>query len=143
MTEIIKNSLSSKFGSNVFPIAAAVIIIVLAIGIASAVQGTPDKAMSQIITVGPVWNTDSWECTSDADFIVHAALRGIGDTPLIEIFVEDHGTQSFYSLNIAESETFSVGNQADKTITITRTGTVTGFLTLQTTSNAQASCIAI
>ncbi len=133
--------MSSNFGSNVFPIAAAVIIIVFAIGIASAIQGTPDKPMSQIITVGPVWNTDSWECTSDADFIVHGALRGIGEVPLIEINVQDHGTQSFYSLNIAETETFSVGNQADKTITITRTGTVTGFLTLQTTSDATAGCI--
>ncbi len=43
--------MSSNFGSNVFPIAAAVVIIVIAIGIASAVQGTPDKPMSQIITV--------------------------------------------------------------------------------------------
>jgi len=135
--------MSSNFGSNVFPIAAAVVIIVIAIGIASAVQGTPDKAMSQIITVGPVWNTDAWECISDADFVVHATLRGIGDSPQIEINVQDHGSQSFYSLNIGESETFSVGNQADKTITITRTGTITGFITLQTTSDAQASCIAV
>ena len=135
--------MSSNLVSNVFPIAAAVVIIVIAIAVSAAVQGSPANAMSQIITVGPVWSTDAWTCTSDADFIVHAALRGIGDTPLIEIFAEDHGAQSFYSLNIAESETFSVGNQADKTITITRTGTVTGFLTLQTTSNAQASCIAI
>ena len=135
--------MSSNFGSNLFPIAAAVVIIVIAIGITAAVQGTPDKPMSQIITVGPVWGTDAWECTSDEDFMVHATLRGIGEGPLIQINVQDHGTQSFYSLNIAESETFSVGNQADKTITITRTGTVTGFITLQTTSNAQASCIAV
>ncbi len=135
--------MSSNLVSNVFPMAAGVVIIVIAIAVSAAVQGSPEKAMSQIITVGPVWSTDAWLCTSDADFVVHAALRGIGDTPLIEINAEDHGTQSFYSLNIAESETFSVGNQADKTITITRTGTVTGFLTLQTTSNAQASCIAI
>jgi len=137
--------MSSNFGSNIFPIVAAVIIIVFAIGIASAVQGTPEKAMSQIITVGPVWNTDSWECTSDADFIVHAAIRGIGvdPLPLIAVNVQDHGTQSFYSMDNSESVSFSVGNQADKTITITRTGTVTGFLTLQTTSNAQASCIPV
>jgi len=135
--------MSSNLVSNVFPMAAGVVIIVIAIAVSAAVQGSPEKAMSQIITVGPVWSTDAWTCTSDADFIVHAALRGIGDTPLIEIFAEDHGTQSFYSLNIAESETFSVGNQADKTITITRTGTVTGFLTLQTTSDAQAICRAI
>ena len=135
--------MSSNFGSNLFPIAAAVVIIVIAIGITAAVQGTPDKAMSQILTVGPVWSTDAWECTSDEDFIVHATLRGIGDGPLIAINAQDHGTQSFYSLTVGESETFSVGNQAEKTITITRTGTVTGFLTLQTTSDAQASCIAV
>ncbi len=134
--------MSSNFGSNLFPIAAAVIIIVFAIAITAAVQGSPDKAMSQNLTVGPVWSTDAWECTSDENFIVHATLRGIGEIPMIEINIQDHGTQSFYSLNIGESETFTVGNQADKTITITRTGTVTGFLTLQTTSDAQASCTA-
>ena len=135
--------MSSSFGSNIFPIAAAVVIIVIAIAIASAVQGSPDKATSQIITVGPVWSTDAWECTSDADFMIHATLRGIGENPLIRISVEDHGTQSFYTLDIGESEILSVGNQAGKKITITRTGTVTGFITLQTTSDAQVSCISI
>ena len=135
--------MSSNFGSNIFPIAAAVVIIVIAIGIAAAVQGTTDRPMSQIVTVGPVWNTDAWTCTSDADFVVHAAIRGIGldPLPLIAVAVQDHGTQSFYSMDNSESVTFSVGNQADKTITITRTGTVTGFLTLQTTSDATAECI--
>ena len=134
--------MSSNFGSNMFPIAAAVVIIVIAIGIAAAVQGTPDQPMSQIVTVGPVWATDAWTCTSDADFIVHAAIRGIGSDPLpaIKIQLQSHGTQSFYSMTNSESVSFSVGNQADQTITITRTGTVTGFLTLQTTSDAQASC---
>ena len=137
--------MSSNFGSNMFPIAAAVVIIVLAIGISAAVQGSPGKTMSQVMTVGPVWNTDAWECTSDADFIVHASIRGIGVDPLpqIKIAVSSHGTQSFYSLENSQSVAFSVGNQADKTITITRTGTVTGFLTLQTTSDAIASCTSI
>jgi len=137
--------MSSNFGSNVFPIAAAVVIIVIAIGIASAVQGTPDKPMSQIITVGPVWNTDAWECTSDADFIVSAVMRGIGanPSPLIAIGVTNHGTQSLYSMDNSESVTFSIGNQADESITITKTGQVSGLLTLQTTSDAQASCIAV
>ena len=134
--------MSSNFGSNVFPIAAAVVIIVIAIGIASAVQDTPDKAMSQIITVGPVWNTDAWTCTSDADFVVHAMVRGIGELPLIAVNVQSHGTQSFYSMDNSQSVSFTVGNQADKVIIITRTGTVTGFLTLQTTSDAIASCTA-
>ena len=72
-------------------------------------------------------------------------LRGIGTDPLplIEILVGGQGTQSFYSMDNSESVSFSVGNQADKSITITRTGTVTGFLTLQTTSDAIASCISV
>jgi len=135
--------LNSSFGTNVFPIVVGVVIIVFAIAIASAVQGSPDKAMSQIVTEGPRWPTDAWECTSDADFMIHATLRGIGEGPLIRISVEDHGTQSFYTLDIGESEILSVGNQAGKKIVIERTGTVTGFITLQTTSDAQASCISI
>ena len=69
-------------------------------------------------------------------------IRGIGVDPLpqIKIQVGGQGTQSFYSMDNAESVSFSVGNQADKTIIITRTGTVTGFLTLQTTSDAIAGC---
>jgi len=135
----------SNFGSNIFPIAAAVVIIVLAIGISATVQGSPEKAMSQIITVGPVWSTNAWTCTSNADFVVHAMIRGIGSDPLplIQVSVQGHGTQSFYSMDNSESVAFSVGNQAGKVITITRTGTVTGFLTLQTTSDAQASCTAV
>lgn len=134
--------MSSSFsnGSSIFPIAAAVVIIVIAIAVTAAVQGPPDKAFSQVITVGPVWGTDTWTCTSDANFMVHAALRGIGDFPQVQITVEGSGTQSFYNLNVGELETFSVGAGVDKTITITRTGTVTGFITLQTTSDAIASC---
>ncbi len=137
--------MSSSINKDFFPIVTIVVIIVIAIAISAAVQGSPDKAMSQIITVGPVWNTNAWECTSDADFVIHAAIRGIGNDPLplISVNVQDHGTQSFYSMDNSESVSFTVGNQADKTITITRTGTVTGFLTLQTTSDAQASCIAV
>jgi len=69
-------------------------------------------------------------------------IRGLGTDPLprIQVLVEGHGTQSFYSMDNSESVSFSVGNQADQVIIITRTGTVTGFLTLQTTSDAIASC---
>jgi len=137
--------MSSNFGTNLFPIAAAVVIIVIAIGIAAAVQGTTDRPMSQIVTVGPVWPTDAWPCTSDSDFVVHAMIRGIGTDPLpqIKILVQSQGTQSFYNMDNSESVSFTVGNIADKSITITRTGTVTGFLTLQTTSDAIASCTAV
>ena len=137
--------MSSNFGSNLFPIAAAVVIIVIAIGISAVVQDSTDKSMSQVLTVGPVWNTDAWTCTSDSDFVVHAMVRGIGTDPLplIKILVAGQGTQSFYSMENSEPVSFSIGNLADKSITITRTGTVTGFLTLQTTSDAIASCISV
>ena len=137
--------MSSNFGSNLFPIAAAVVIIVIAIGVSAAVQDSTDKSMSQVLTVGPVWNTDSWTCTSDSDFVVHAMIRGVGSDPLplIKIWVENQGTQSFYNMPNSEPVSFSIGNQADTSIIITRTGTVTGFLTLQTTSDAIASCIEV
>jgi len=128
--------------SDIFPIAAAIVIIIIAVAVIAAVQGTPDKAFSQVIIVGPVWGTNAWTCTSDANYIVHGALRGIGDTPQIQILVERSGTQSFYDLTVGKLESFSVGNTADQVIIITRTGTVTGFITLQTTSDAIASCTA-
>ena len=136
--------MSSSFISRpgVFPTAVTIVIIVIAIAITAAIQGTPEKPFSQVITAGPVWNTDAWQCTSDANFMVHAALRGIG-TPQIQITVSGSGSQSFYDLNVGQLESFSVGSPADGIITITRTSTVTGFITLQTTSDANASCTAI
>ena len=139
--------MSVNFGSNIFPIAAAVVIIVLAIVITATVQGSSiDQSMSKVITFGPVWPNDSWECTSDADFVVHAVLRGLENDlglPQLRIEVEGQGSQSFISMENSQSTTFSVGNQADKVILITKTGGVSGFLTLQTTSDAQASCISV
>jgi len=134
--------LSSSFQgkSSIFPTAAAVVIIVIAIAITAAVQGTPEKPFSQVITVGPVWNTDAWECTSDQNFMLYGTLRGIETNPQIQISVSSSGTQSFYNLNIGEMESFSVGGPADDIITITRSGAVTGFITLQTSSDATASC---
>jgi len=137
--------MSANFGSNVFPIAAAVVIIVIAIGVSAAVQDSTDKSMSQVLTVGPIWNTDAWSCTSDADFVVHAVLRGIGVNPLpeLKILVEGQGTQSLFSMENSQANTFTVGNVADKAIVITKTGLVTGFLTLQTSADAIASCTSI
>jgi len=136
--------LSSSFQgkSGIFPIAAAIVIIIIAVAVIAAVQGTPDKAFSKVIIVGPIWDTNTWTCISDNSFVVHGALRGIGDTPQIQISVQGSGTQSFYDLNVGELESFSVGNIGGMVITITRTGTVTGFITLQTTSDAIASCTA-
>jgi len=121
-------------------VGGATVIIVLAIVITAAVQGAQDKSFSQVITVGPVWNTDVWYCTSDADFVVFGALRGIRDLPQVSIAITGVGTQSFYILEVGALETINVGASADRTIIITRTGAVTGFITLQTTADATASC---
>jgi len=139
--------MSSNFGSNLFPIAAAVVIIVIAIGITSAVeQNSTGQPMSKVITYGPVWPNDSWECTSDADFVVHAVLRGLENDsglPELRIEVEGQGSQSFISMENSQSTSFTIGAKADKTITITKTGGVSGFLTLQTSSDSIARCTSI
>ena len=132
--------MTTSFNSNVFPIGIAVVIIVSAIIITAVVQDTPDKTMSQIITVGPVWTTDSWLCTSDADFMVHGTIRGITGS-LLEINISKSGTQSLYALEEGQMESFSVGVPRDQQIIISRTGTVTGFITIQTVADAEASCV--
>ena len=124
---------------DVFVTGVAVVIIVFAIVITSVVQGPPPKTFSQVITVGPVWDGDTWSCISSADFVVHGALRGLANSQLT-INVADVGTQSLYSLSPGGLDTFSVGSSAGHEVLITRTGTVTGFLTLQTTTDAAASC---
>ena len=100
---------------------------------------TNTEPFSQIITVGPIWESNSWICVSDSDFIVHGTLRGLENSQ-IEIFIENVGTQSLYTINPGEMETFSIGSTAGNEIIITRTGTVTGFITLQTSTDATASC---
>jgi len=134
--------LSSLNKPSILLVSAATVIIVIAIAVTAVVQGSTEKSFSQVITVGPVWDTDAWACISDANFMVHGALRGIGETPRVQISVEGSGTQSFYDLNIGELESFSIGAPAGKIISITRTGTVTGFITLQTMSDAIAGCTA-
>ena len=126
--------------STPFLTAITIIIIVLAIAIASAIQDKPEKPFSKIITVGPVWEKTIWSCTSDRDFIVHGALRGLQGAQ-IAINIADLGTQSLYSFDPERMESFSVGSPAGHTMIITRTGTVSGWLTLQTVSDATASCI--
>jgi len=128
--------------SNLFLVVSSTIIIILAIVITATISTQTNQTFSQIIVVGPVWSNDSWTCTSNADFIIHGTLRGL-DGALLKIKIEDVGTQSLYTLNPGELESFSIGSQANNIITITRTGTVTGFLTLQTMSGAEASCVTI
>jgi hypothetical protein len=132
--------LSSFNTSNLLLVSASTIIIIIAVIITAAVTTQANQSFSQIIIAGPVWSNDIWTCTSDADFIVHGALRGL-DGSMLEIEIEDAGTQSLFLLSPRELESFSVGSTADHMINITRVGTVSGFLTLQTTSSAIASCI--
>ena len=121
-------------------VAASTVIIIFAIAIAAALQGSSANSFSQVITVGPIWNTDSWTCTSNDDFMVFGSLRALGTGNQIAIAITGVGTQSLYELDSGQLETFSVGAPADNTIIITRTGTITGFITMQTTSDASAGC---
>jgi len=117
-------------------------MIILLVIMIPVILLTNTEPFSQIITVGPIWESDSWICVSDSDFIVHGTLRGLENSQL-EIFIENVGTQSLYSLNPSEMETFSVGSSTGNEVIITRTGTVTGFITLQTSADATASCTQI
>jgi len=126
-------------GSNAFIIIGITVMILLAIIIPTMFLTPNDEPFSKVITVGPVWDSDSWTCVSDSDFMVYGTLRGLGNSQL-EIFIENVGSQSLYTINPGEMETFSVGNTAGSEIIITRTGTVTGFITLQTSTDATASC---
>jgi len=135
--------MSSKFNpSTTFLVSAAVVIIIAAIVITAFIQGPHEKPFSQVITVGPVWNSNQWSCTSDADFMIYGTLRGL-EGAMLAITISDLGTQSLYSFDAEKMETFSVGSPAGHMVTIIRTGTVTGWITLQTTSDAQASCTQI
>ena len=120
-----------------------IIIIIFAVVITatvqSQVQGQPEKAFSQVITVGPVWTSDVWSCISDADFMVYGALRALNGT-LLAISIDRLGTQSLYSLDAGKMETFAVGSPAGHKMDITSTGTISGWITLQTTSGATAGC---
>ncbi len=128
----------NKNNSNSFLIIGIVLIILLAI-IIPVILLTNTEPFSQVITVGPVWDSNSWSCISDSDFIIHGTLRGLENAQL-EIFIENVGGQSLYTINPGEMETFSLGSTAGNEIIITRTGTITGFITLQTSADATASC---
>ena len=126
--------------SDIMLVGGAVVIIVFAIAIAAVLQGSSASSFSQVVTVGPVWNGDVWSCTSNSDFMIHAVLRSTGESQLA-INIPDLGTQSLYTLEPGQMETFSIGAKADNTITITRTETITGFITLQTASDTNAGCV--
>ncbi len=135
--------------SNVFLVSAATIVIIFAIVITATVQNSTVASpitvqpFSQIITVGPVWPTGLWICTSDADYIVHAVLVSYGDTPsYLEITISELGGQPDLEFIPSKMETFSVGGPAGSTMTLSSIGEISGYITLQTLSNTIASCIA-
>ena len=125
---------------SVLFVSAATIIIIFTIVITATVQGVPEKPFSQVITAGPVWTTDSWTCTSDAEFIVHATLIAYTEPNELTIDISTQGRQPDFELTPLKMQSFTVGGSADSSITISRAGIITGYITLQTTSGATASC---
>ena len=127
--------------ADVFLVGSATAIIIFAIVITAAVQGTSEKPFSQIITVGPVWQTDSWICTSDAEFMIHGILASYEEGSRLEIYLSGAGLQPDFEMNPLEMKTFSIGGPADTSIRISKyVGEISGFITLQTESGATASC---
>ena len=126
--------------SSVFPIGAATIVIIIAVMVTGVVQSQHvPPTFSQVITVGPLWATDTWSCTSNADYVVSGVLRGLG-TSQLAISINGLGSQSLYALDPEKLQTFQIGSPAGHTMTIARTGTLTGWITLQTMSGAKANC---
>ena len=119
--------------------AGSTAIIIAAIVILGATQAESQKSFSQVIIVGPVWSDSGWKCTSEQDFVVHAAIRGIGGAEL-SIRVSDLGTQSLYALANNRLTPFSIGANGGDSITLIKDGTVSGWLTMETSGNAKAKC---
>ncbi len=126
---------------SVLFVSAATVIIIFTIVITAAVQGANEKSFSQISTVGPVWPSSAWICTSDAEFMVHGVLIAYEEPNRLSISISSRGTQPDFQLGLLELESFSVGAKSDDIITITRVGEITGYITLQTVSGATASCV--
>lgn len=129
--------------SDVTVVGGATVIIVLAIVITATVQGSNNNSMSQIITVGPVWNTNTWSCTSTTNFIVHGTLISYDDPAGLTISISGKGTQPDFDFYPFEMHSFTVGGNADSVVNISRTGNISGFITLQTSTTATASCTQI
>jgi len=125
--------------SSVYLAIITIIVIVFAVAVTAQLQGRIEKPSSQILTYGPGWNGIKWTCVSDRDFIVYGTIRGLGDSQL-SINISGIGTQSLYSLDPEKMQSFTVGSPGNHTMVITRTNTVSGFFTLQTESDAKASC---
>jgi len=134
-------SLTNLSRADVTVVGIATIIIVFAILITAVVHGPTEKSFSQIITVGPVWNTNSWDCTSDSEYIVHGVLISYEQPSYLTISIGGVGNQPDYEFPFLEMKSFSVGAPAGSIMVISSSGIITGFLTLQTMSDAEASCV--
>jgi len=127
---------------DILLISAATIVIVFAIVITAIVQGSPETPFSQVITAGPVWPTNSWMCTSTDDFIVHSTLIAYGNGATIGIFVSGHGTQPDFEFDPLKMQSFSIGGPGGSSVIIEKKSgaLVSGFITMETASEATASC---
>ena len=135
--------MSNLVRSDIFLVGTAVVIIVFAMAIITLVQGSYDNSFYQIITVGPVWHSDGWMCTSTENFIVHGTLISYDDPGVLRISISGVGSQPDFQLFPLEMHSFTVGAQANSEITIGRTGNISGLLTLQTPESATADCTEI
>ncbi len=126
---------------SVLFVSAATVIIVFTIVITASIQSSTMETFSQVITVGPVWTGAGWICTSDADYMLHAILIAYSEDNELTIAHTARGSQPDFELTPYEMQSFSIGGRADSSITIFRSGAITGYITLQTTSGATASCI--
>ncbi len=114
----------------------------MAIAISAVVVSQSEKSFSQIITVGPVWTTNGWICTSVSEYIVHGVLISYGNsTSYLAITISGVGTQPDFEFTPFKMQSFSIGGPAGSTMIISSIGTITGYLTLQTMSDVRASCI--
>ena len=83
---------------DILLVSISTVIIVFAIAITAIVQGPTETPFSKIITVGPVWESNTWLCTSTSPFMIHGTLIGYEDNNELEIFVSGSGTQPDFKL---------------------------------------------
>lgn len=121
-----------------YTVIAVGIAIIIVLVITSYSKPVQDQS-SQIITVGPLWNTNTWSCQSSSDYVVYGTLHGL-DNSQLAISISGLGKQSAYSLIPGHLESFTVGSSAGHQMNITKTGIITGWITLQTAHGAKANC---
>ena len=115
-----------------------IVVVVIAVAVIVDSQHKPQKPF-QIQTYGPVWTGTVWTCTSDSDYLIHGTVRALNGGQLA-VGITGIGTQSLLSFDAGKLYSFTVGSPGNHTMTITRTNVVTGFFTMETASDAKASC---